>query len=373
MAMPALPDSNAFKLGLFGLNTDGGIAITKVPERWRARWDEIADVARMADAAGFDFLLPIARWKGYGGETNVRNACFETLTHGAALAAMTQRLMIFSTVHVPLVHPVFAAKALATIDHVSHGRAGLNIVCGWNQDEFDMFGHVQSAHDTRYDQGYEWFDIVTRIFAESGKPFDFHGNFYNLKGVTGEPSPIQQPRPLVMSAASSPAGRAFALATSDLLFATFADLENGKAQLASIAAASTAAGRARPLGVCTACHVVARETDAEAEAYYRHYAETNMDTAAVDFHIGMTRANRVVDEVVLADRVRRAAGLSSYRLVGTPQRIADELVAIHRAGFAGTTLSFVNFKAELPFFIDRVMPLLRQAGLLASTANASNG
>ena len=361
----SLPGPNAFKLGLFGLNTDGGIAITKVPERWRARWDEIADVARMVDDAGFDFLLPIARWKGYGGETNVRNACFETLTQGAALAALTKRLFIFSTVHVPLVHPVFAAKALTTIDHVSHGRAGLNIVCGWNQDEFDMFGHVQSAHDDRYAQGREWYEVVTRIFAEEGRPFDHKGQFYDLKGVTGEPPPVQRPRPLTMSAASSPAGRAFAVRTSDLLFATFRDLDAGRAAQADILGQCAAAGRAAPLGICTAAHVVCRENEAEAEAYYRHYAETNMDTAAVDFHIGMTRANRVVDTFVLEDRVRRAAGLSSYKLVGTPERIADELIAIHRAGFAGTTLSFVNFKTELPFFIQRVMPLLRQAGLVA--------
>ena len=365
MAARTLPGANAFKLGLFGLNTDGGIAITTVPERWRAKWDEIAAVAQMADEAGFDFILPIARWKGYGGETNVRNACFETLTHGAALAALTKRLFIFSTVHVPLVHPVFAAKALTTVDHVSHGRAELNIVCGWNQDEFDMFGHVQSAHDARYEQGYEWFEVVTRIFAEEGRPFDHSGRFYTLKGVTGEPPPVQKPRPLTMSAASSPAGRAFAIATSDLLFATFRDIEAGQAARNEIEAQCKASGRRDPLGISTAAHVVARETQAEADAYYRHYAETNMDKAAVDFHIGMTRANRQVDAYVLEDRVRRAAGLSSYKLVGTPERIAEELVKIHRAGFAGTTLSFVNFQEELPFFIDRVMPLLRQAGLVA--------
>jgi alkanesulfonate monooxygenase SsuD/methylene tetrahydromethanopterin reductase-like flavin-dependent oxidoreductase (luciferase family) len=155
------------------------------------------------------------------------------------------------------------------------------------------------------------------------------------------------------------------LQTSDLLFATFRDIEKGRAALEGIRAASVAAGRTRPLGICTAAHVVARETDAEAEAYYRYYAETNMDAAAVDFHVGSTKANRIVEAHELEDRVRRAAGLSSYRLVGTPERIADELVRIHKAGFAGTTLSFVNFREELPYFIERVMPLLRQAGLVA--------
>ena len=364
--MGLLAGGNAFKLGLFGINTDGGIAITKVAERWRARWDEIAEVTQLADRAGLEFILPIARWKGYGGETNVRNASFETLTHGAALAALTTRIAIFSTVHVPLVHPVFAAKALATIDHVSHGRAGLNIVCGWNQDEFDMFGQVQNAHDARYEQGREWLHIVERIFASEGRPFDFNGRFYDLKGVTGEPAPVQQPRPVTMSAASSPAGRDFAVRTSDFLFTTFGDLDKAKVQLADIQQRSIAAGVHRKLEVFTACHVVCRETGREAQDYYRHYAAENADTAAVDFHIGMTAANRQVDNAVLQDRVRRAAGLSSYPLVGRPEWIAEELARIHALGYAGTSLSFVNFRDELPFFVERVLPLLVAKGLRAA-------
>ena len=70
----------------------------------------------------------------------------------------------------------------------------------------------------------------------------------------------------------------------------------------------------------------------------------------------------------MEDRVRRAAGLSSYKLVGTPEHIAEQLIVIHRAGFIGTTLSFVNFKDELPFFIERVMPLLRQAGIIGAAS-----
>jgi dimethylsulfone monooxygenase len=358
--MHSLVDGKGLKLGLFGINTDGGIAITTVPERWRAGWDEIAEVVRMADDGGLDFILPIARWKGYGGKTNARHASFETLTHGAALAGMTRRLVIFSTVHAPLVHPVFAAKALTTIDHVSHGRAGLNIVCGWNQDELAMFGHTQAAHDTRYEQGREWYEILLKIFTAE-KPFDYTGRFFDLKGVTLEPRPVQRPRPITMSAASSPAGRDFAMATSDLLFTTFRDLETARSQLAAIRAKAEEAGRS--LGFCTSCHVVCRETDAEAEAYYRHYAQENADTAAVDFHIAMTRANRQVGTAELEDRVRRAAGLSSYPLVGRPEKVAEGLVSLYRLGIAGTTLSFVDFRAELPFFMQRVLPLLKAAGV----------
>jgi len=134
--MPASPNpmriSGGFKLGLFGYLHDGGNAITKAPERWPARWDDIVVMAKRADDIGLDFLMPIARWKGIPGEVNNRLHSFETLTHAAALASITHRVAIFATVHTPIVHPIFAAKSIVTIDHASHGRAGLNIVCGWN-------------------------------------------------------------------------------------------------------------------------------------------------------------------------------------------------------------------------------------------------
>ena len=351
---------NPFKLGLFSVNADGGLALTTVPERWRARWDDIVHISRLADEAGIEFILPIARWKGFGGETDARGSSYETLTHGAALAALTKRIAIFSTVHAPLVHPVFAAKALATIDHVSHGRAGLNIVCGWNQPEFDMFGTAQA--DDRYAQGYEWYQILTRIFA-GGEPFDFTGKYYNLKGVVGAPSTIQQPRPVTMSAAFSPPGREFAIKTSDFLFTTFAEIDSGAAHIADIRRRGQQAGR--DLGVFTTTHVVCRESQQEAEDYYRRYAVELADHGAVDRHMAMKKqfANSHDPHVFDQYRQRFAGGVGTYPLVGTPRHIVDEMVKMHAIGFAGTTLSFVNFRDELPYFIDQVLPLMASAGL----------
>ena len=153
---------NLFKLGIFSANCDGGLTMSLAPERWRANWDDIAAMTRIADDAGIEFILPVAKWRGYQGKANVYGKSFETLTHGAALGAITKRIAIFSTVHVPLVTPAFGAKAIATIDHVTHGRAGLNIVCGWNQAEFDMHG-VTIDQNARYDHGQEWFDVWSRL------------------------------------------------------------------------------------------------------------------------------------------------------------------------------------------------------------------
>ncbi len=156
--------ANRLKLGIFAANADGGLTLTRVPERWRAEWADVVAAAQIADRAGLEFFLPLARWKGFGGVTNSREWSFETLTEAAALAGLTKRIALFATVHVPMVHPVFAAKALATIDHASQGRAGLNIVCGWNPEEFACFG-LPMIQD-RYGHGLEWFEILSRIYTE---------------------------------------------------------------------------------------------------------------------------------------------------------------------------------------------------------------
>src|SRR5258708_23295805 len=65
--MNPMRNDNPFKLGLFSTNAEGGLAFTRVEERWRATWPDIARMARLADDAGLEFILPIARWKGYGG------------------------------------------------------------------------------------------------------------------------------------------------------------------------------------------------------------------------------------------------------------------------------------------------------------------
>ena len=110
-----------------------------------------------------------------------------------------------------------------------------------------------------------------------------------------------------------------------------------------------------------------RPTQAEAEDYYEHYAVTMADNASVDHYVGQKQkfSGSHDEEAYRLHRKRFAAGAGTYPLVGTPAFIADQMVNISRAGFAGTTVSFVNFKNELPYFIDNVFPLLREAGLRA--------
>ncbi|HET6183718.1 MAG TPA: LLM class flavin-dependent oxidoreductase [Acetobacteraceae bacterium] len=351
---------NRLKLGIFSANADGGLTLTRVPERWRAEWPDIVAVAQMADRAGLEFFLPIARWKGFGGATNSREWSFETLTEAAALAGLTERIALFATVHVPMVHPVFAAKALATIDHASGGRAGLNIVCGWNPEEFACFG-LPMIED-RYGQGLEWFEILTRIYTEDA-PFDFKGRYYDLKNVSGKPPPVQRPRPITLNAGFSPPGREFAARAADCLFTTFVELADGRAHVEDMHRRAAAAGR--QVGVFTTCHVVCRPSQAEAEDYYEHYAVAMEDTAAADFYMGNKQkfSGSHDPEAYRLHRKRFVGGAGTYPLIGTPWRIAEELAAISEAGFEGVAISFVNYRDELPYFVAEVLPLLTRAGV----------
>ena len=223
-----------------------------------------------------------------------------------------------------------------------------------------MFG-LKLIED-RYEQGLEWFDIINRIYTAT-EPFDHDGKYYQLKNVSGKPRPLQSPRPITLNAAFSPPGRDFAAKAADFLLTTFVDIEKGRAHVAEMNQRAAAEGR--NIGVYTTCHVVCRPTQTEAEDYYEYYAVTMADTASVDFYTGQKQkfSGSHEEEAYRLHRKRFAAGAGTYPLVGTPAHIAGELVKISEAGFAGATVSFVNFKNELPYFIDAVLPLLREAGV----------
>lgn len=357
-----LKESRGFKLGVFSTNADGGLALTTVPERWKATWPDNIRAARIADLGGFDFFLPIARWAGFGGQTHAREWSFETFTWAAGLAALTQRMVIFATVHVPLVHPIYGAKALATLDHISQGRAGLNIVCGWNPTEFAMFG--TQPDERAYERAAEWIEIVVRAYSSS-EPFDFTGSYYKLKGVISKPASLQKPRPVTMNAAFGGPGRDFAAQHCDFLFSTFTDIEDGRRHLADIRTRASAAKR--DVGAYTVCHVVCRKTQSEAEDAYERYALRDADHGAVDNHMaGKKQFSQSHDErAYLEYRQRFAGGAGTYPLIGTPDRIAETIVKIAAESWAGAALSFLNYIDELPFFIREVFPLLEEAGLRA--------
>lgn len=343
------------KIGLFTANATSSISV--VPERWTASWADNVALAQMADEAGLDFLLPIARWRGQAAESK-RNA-FETLTWATGLLALTERIMVFATIHVPLVNPVAAAKSLVTADHVGDGRVGLNIVVGWNEAEFGMFGVEQRPESERYPYAQEWIEVVKRIWTDP-EPFDYDGTFLHLKGVEGNPKLVRAAAPPLINAGRSPAGRQYAIRNCDAFFTSTGQITVDEigAKVRAFWDEARAAGRNLDVysdGIC-----VCRPTQREAEEYFRYAVLDNPDWAV----IGRRLARRPADGSKAAHELVHSAIGRDF--VGDPDTIAGQFADLARAGIHGLALNFVNHLNELPYFRDEVLPRLERMGLRAA-------
>ena len=362
----AMYNANELKIGLFGLNCSSGRAVTMVPERWTGSWPDNLKLARMADEAGIDFLLPVARWKGYGGDTDYMGTTLETLTWASGLLAATKRIIVFGTVHAPLFNPIIAAKEFVTADHIGQGRFGLNIVVGWNEDEFQMFGVTQREHEQRYEYAQEWLEAVKMAWGPQDD-FDFNGQFIKLKGVRAKPKPYGGARPLIMNAGASQTGRSFAIRNCDAFFTNASRTSMADNAARVKAAKDEARAHGRELDVYGVGVVTCRRTQKEAEEYYRYALMENGDWSAVDGILAKKNISvaTVGEEEFARQRQGYINGMGGLIMVGDPDQIAQTLADLSRAGLRGIGFSFVNYLQELPFFCDEVLPRLERMGVRA--------
>ena len=367
--------ANRLKLGLFGANCSSGRAVTMVPEHWSGSWTNCVRLAQMADQAGIEFMLPIGRWKGYGGDTDYQGETWETVTWACGLLAKTERLTVFGTVHAPLVPPLIAAKEFVTADHIGEGRFGLNVGCGWNEGEFEMFGATLRDHEARYDYAQEWLDIVKLAWSRH-KDFDFAGQFFTLKGVRAKPKPYGGTRPLIMNAGASATGQAFAIRNCDALFSTISrgiSFEETAHHISNVRAQARQAGR--EIDVYTVGVVTCRSTSREAQHYYRHAVVDNADWAAVDNILAMKNIMPQMYAPEEFQRIRdhQANGMGGLPLVGDPDSVARDIARLAALGLKGIAISFVNYLDELPYFCAEVLPRLARAGLRDNEASGGPG
>lgn len=356
----SLLEKDHFLLGLFGPNCSSGICATTIPDRWANSWENNVRLAQMVDSAGLDFILPIARWVGFGGETNFNGDVLDPLTYAAGLLALTKNLHIMITLHTGFHNPVVAAKQIATVNEIGSGRVGVNIVAGWNRPEYEALGIKMPDHSERYKYSQEWFEIVQKVWKEE-EFFDFAGEYWNLKNVLGAPRPRR--RPTIVNAGGSGEGKAFAVRNADLLFTGASDLEKSKGEVEELKAKGEAQGRT--IGVVTPIMVICRPTDEEAQAFYRYYGEEHMDWVAAQRVVEGLIANSHTYPPEVMEKLKRSFGNSfgSYTIVGTPKHVASEILRVKEAGFKGAALGFVDYLKEFEYFRDEVMPLLVEGGI----------
>jgi alkanesulfonate monooxygenase SsuD/methylene tetrahydromethanopterin reductase-like flavin-dependent oxidoreductase (luciferase family) len=361
---PVLNDENQLKLALFGINLRGGVTLSDVEGKVEATWEENKRLAQHADRLGLDAIVPVARWRGYGGSSNLGERSFETFTWASGLLAATQRIQVFATFHVPLAHPVLAAKMVTTADHVSGGRFALNIVAGWYAQELAMFGLAQKEHDERYEVADEWTQVLKALWTVEGEQ-DFHGRYFDVPAAFMEPKPLQKPYPVIMNAGTSPAGRTFAAKHSDLIFAGLTNAETAPAQIAEIKALAREQF-GREIRVFGRGHIVCRDTRQEAEEYYDYVHRQVADFQGAANVTGISKVHSqstdwTADERKLLEGM--VAGFWGIPMVGSPDQVTQQLIDLHGAGADGIAISFVNYDEGLNQMERLLLPRLIEAGV----------
>ncbi|KAF1042670.1 MAG: Pyrimidine monooxygenase RutA [Herbaspirillum frisingense] len=357
-----------FLLGLFLPIQDGGWSMSTLPRSTDWSFDYNLALTRQAEDLGFDLVFGLAQWlrkNGHGGRMKYREQSLDSFITTAALASATERILLISTLHVlygPW-HPLHLAKFGATLDHISGGRWGINMVTGHIRTEAEMFGQVAQEHDLRYQMADEFVGIAKRLWSDD-ENLTLEGRFWKLKDAFVSPKP-KFGRPVLVNATSSEAGMAYAARNSDIVFITSPAGAEIEAALGALPAhiarlREIAAGQGRTVRTLINPTVVCRPTAAEAKAYHDDII-AHADLEAVDGFIG-TFANSDAKAWRNHQREQRILG-GNLHLIGSPEQIVEQMLRLKRAGVDGVQLTFYDFKEDLHFFGEHVLPLMKQAGL----------
>ncbi|WP_317847707.1 LLM class flavin-dependent oxidoreductase [Pseudomonas sp. HTZ2] len=327
----------------------------------------------------------------------------------SAMASVTRHLGFGLTANLTYEAPYLFARRLSTLDHLSNGRVGWNIVTGYLDSAARAMGLAQQPeHDRRYDQADEYLQVLykllegswdddavvadreRRVYAEPGKvrKVQHQGEFYKVEGYhLCEPSP--QRTPVLFQAGSSPRGLAFAGQHAECVFISGQDQAATRAQVDKVRAAARAAGRdPRAIKVFMGITVIVAPTEAQARAkhaeYLRHASpeagvahfasSTGIDFAAygLDEPIGFAKGNAIQSATrQLQDNVwtrrrllqQHALGGRYVTLVGAPEQVAEQLIDwIDQTGLDRFNLTRTVTPESFEDFIDLVVPELQRRG-----------
>lgn len=348
-----------FEIGLFGLNSSSGIAMTKSKKRWMAEWEDIKEVSKLCDKNKVDFIFTVQRWLGFGGSTNPAGKTYDSLTSSSALCSMTKNIQVYSTVHVPLMHPTFLSRSLSTIDQISKGRINLNVVCGWNEMEFQMFGKNNHDNIDRYKEGGEWVNLLKKILY-SRKPTTLKGKYFRAVKASTNPKLYKNRKLNIISAAFSKNGREFALKYCDSLITMFSNINSLKNQCAVLKSKAKNKYK-KKFKVYGLAHIVCMNTDKQAEQFYENFTKKEPDILAIKNFIKiLSRGKKNIIFNLQNEQVQKmAGGIGSYPIVGSPKTVIKKLRELKKTGVDGVAISFLNYKNELPFFISKVLKQIK--------------
>jgi dimethylsulfone monooxygenase len=359
-------NDRALKLGTFCTNLSGGCTISTMEGVLEADWASASALAKMADEMEFEAIVPVGRWRGFGGVTDFNGAGFECYTFAAGMGAQTRYPALFATSHVPTIHPVMAAKQATTVDHISGGRFALNLVTGWHKTEIEMFGAPLLEHDKRYECAAEWLEIIKQLWQRD-EPLNYEGKYYRVEQALLKPRPLQSPHPPVMCAGASNAGRHFAAKYCDIAFTAFEDRKSLEAMQATVRRFKDLAREeyGREIQVWSQAYIFQGDTEEDARRMFDYCVHEKGDWVAVENLTATMGMNTQTFSHEALQRLKEdfIAGWAGYPLIGTKEQVVEGLITLNKSGLDGVLLAWPKYIEGMQQFQQETLPLVIQTGL----------
>jgi FMNH2-dependent dimethyl sulfone monooxygenase len=318
-------------------------------ENMEASWDYAKRLAQRSEQLGFGLTL-IAELN-LNDIKGVEAPSLDAWSTAAALAAVTESLELMVAVRPTFHLPALLAKQAANIDRISNGRLSLNVVSSWWADEARKYGVAFEQHDDRYARTSEWLDVVDGVWSRDH--FSYTGKYYKVEDNVLQPKPVSQPRPTIYAGGESPAAKDLIADKCDAYLMHGDPPDRVAAKVADLRERRNNYQRpAMKFGV--AGYAIVRETEKEAQDELRRITDVQQSAAGYANYQQWLAGTKLEQQVSLEDYSVSNRGLRAG-LVGTPERVAEQVAAFEQAGVDLLLLQFSPQLEEMEKFAASVI------------------
>lgn len=280
----------------------------------------------------------------------------EAWSTAAALAAVTEKIEIMTAVRPGFHNPAVTAKMAANIDQISNGRFTLNVVSAWWEEEARQYGGVFTAHDERYERTEEFIEVLKGLWTED--TFSYDGKYYSIANTHLNPKPVQRPNPILYAGGESPRGKETIVNQCDAYVMHGGTVEEVAVKIQGMKQQREAAGKTPFSSFGLAAYVVCRDTEEQAQEELARITDVKESSAYAGYNDFISKS-QLEQQVKLFDYSVSNRGLRP-NLIGTPDQIADQILAFEEAGVDLLLLQFSPQLEEMERFAKQVMPLVEE-------------
>ncbi|MFE8699273.1 LLM class flavin-dependent oxidoreductase [Cytobacillus sp. FJAT-54145] len=317
-------------------------------------FDYAKNVIQSAENWGFDTTLIAELY--LNDIKGPKQDSLEAWSTAAALAAVTEKIEIMTAVRPGFHNPAVTAKMAANIDHISNGRFTLNVVSAWWEEEAKQYGGIFTEHDERYNRTEEFIDVLKGLWTED--TFSYEGKYYSIKNAHLSPKPVQRPNPILYAGGESPRGKKAIAKQCDAYVMHGGTVEEVAVKIDDMKKQRELAGNKPFRSFGMAAYVICRDTEEEAQEELARITDVK-ETSAYAGYKDFVGKSQLEQQVKLYDYSVSNRGLRP-NLIGTPDQIAEQIIAYEEAGVDLLLLQFSPQLEEMELFSKKVMPLVTQ-------------